>query len=232
MEGGAAQRRRRVFRLLALAASEGAVMRHAWRPRRARPGAPLPAPRPLCARGAHPLAQTRFPGSREIAPAVPAERPNQPSSPKRQPPSDATPAPAPAQPPHPKHTPLPPNARLPAVQLRKETYSRLTPTQRLQVARHPNRPTCLDIILNITDKFVELHGDRAGLDDPAIVCGIGSMDGVSFMFIGQQKGRNTKVTRPAVACVCMCVVACACVRACVLRVCRCVLQVRCCGGVG
>ncbi|KAI8471990.1 MAG: acetyl-CoA carboxylase [Monoraphidium minutum] len=79
-----------------------------------------------------------------------------------------------------------------ARQLRKETYSRLTPTQRLQVARHPNRPTCLDIILNITDKFVELHGDRAGLDDPAIVCGIGSMDGVSFMFIGQQKGRNTK----------------------------------------
>jgi acetyl-CoA carboxylase alpha subunit len=79
------------------------------------------------------------------------------------------------------------------MQLRKETYSRLTPTQRLQVARHPNRPTCLDIILNITDKFVELHGDRAGLDDPAIVCGIGSMDGVSFMFIGQQKGRNTKV---------------------------------------
>jgi acetyl-CoA carboxylase carboxyl transferase subunit alpha len=79
-----------------------------------------------------------------------------------------------------------------AKQLRKETYSRLTPTQRLQVARHPNRPTCLDIILNITDKFVELHGDRAGLDDPAIVCGIGSIEGTSFMFIGQQKGRNTK----------------------------------------
>lgn len=79
-----------------------------------------------------------------------------------------------------------------ARELRKETYSRLTPTQRLQVARHPNRPTCLDIILNITDKFVELHGDRAGLDDQAIVCGIGSMDGTSFMFVGQQKGRNTK----------------------------------------
>ncbi len=40
---------------------------------------------------------------------------------------------------------------------------------------------------------MELHGDRAGLDDPAIVCGIGSMDGLPFMFIGQQKGRNTKV---------------------------------------
>jgi acetyl-CoA carboxylase alpha subunit len=44
------------------------------------------------------------------------------------------------------------------------------------------------------DKFVELHGDRAGLDDPAIVCGIGNMDGIPFMFIGHQKGRNTKVS--------------------------------------
>ena len=79
------------------------------------------------------------------------------------------------------------------MQLRRDTYSRLTPVQRLQVARHPNRPTFLDVALNITDKFVELHGDRAGLDDPAMVCGIGSMDGVSFMFIGHQKGRNTKV---------------------------------------
>lgn len=88
---------------------------------------------------------------------------------------------------------LPDPAHVCAPQLRKETYSRLTPTQRLSVARHPNRPTCLDIILNITDKFVELHGDRGGLDDPAIVCGIGSMNGIPFMFIGHQKGRNTKV---------------------------------------
>ena len=50
-----------------------------------------------------------------------------------------------------------------AVQLRKDTYSRLTAVQRLQVARHPNRPTFLDVALNISDKFVELHGDRAGL---------------------------------------------------------------------
>lgn len=161
----------------------------------------------------------------------------------------------------PSPTPVPP-----AVQLRKDTYSRLTPIQKLQVARHPNRPTFLDIALNITDKvrrcgagaqallrggpspglagdlpcchapdpcmplasqpvtglkrpfglrggtcpcrpsspvpgappaaarqFVELHGDRGGLDDPAMVCGLGSIDGVSFMFIGHQKGRNTKV---------------------------------------
>ncbi|CAL5218470.1 g154 [Coccomyxa viridis] len=79
-----------------------------------------------------------------------------------------------------------------AKQLRRDTYSRLTPVQRLQVARHPNRPTFLDIALNISDKFVELHGDRAGLDDPAMVCGLASMDGISFMFIGHQKGRNTK----------------------------------------
>jgi len=79
------------------------------------------------------------------------------------------------------------------LQLRKDTYSRLTPVQRLQVARHPNRPTFLDIVLNISDKFVELHGDRAGLDDPAMVCGLASIDGVPFMCIGHQKGRNTKV---------------------------------------
>ncbi|CAG9462304.1 unnamed protein product [Pedinophyceae sp. YPF-701] len=79
-----------------------------------------------------------------------------------------------------------------AQQLRRETYSRLTPTQKLQVARHPNRPTFLDIALNVSEKFVELHGDRAGLDDPAIVCGLANIDGVSMMFIGHQKGRNTK----------------------------------------
>jgi len=79
-----------------------------------------------------------------------------------------------------------------ASQLRHETYSRLTAMQRLQVARHPNRPTFLDIVLNITDKWVELHGDRAGYDDPSLVCGVGSIDGTTFMFIGQQKGRNTK----------------------------------------
>jgi acetyl-CoA carboxylase carboxyl transferase subunit alpha len=79
-----------------------------------------------------------------------------------------------------------------ARKLRRDTYSRLTAIQKLQVARHPNRPTFLDIALNISDKFVELHGDRGGLDDPALVCGIGSIDGTSFMFIGHQKGRNTK----------------------------------------
>ncbi|KAG8391805.1 hypothetical protein BUALT_Bualt01G0225100 [Buddleja alternifolia] len=74
----------------------------------------------------------------------------------------------------------------------KDLYTHLTPIQRLNIARHPNRPTVLDHILNITDKWVELHGDRAGYDDPAIVTGIGSIEGRSYMFIGHQKGRNTK----------------------------------------
>ena len=88
------------------------------------------------------------------------------------------------------------------VQLRKDTYSRLTPVQRLQVARHPNRPTFLDVALNISDKFVELHGDRAGLDDPAMVCGLASMEGQTFMFIGHQKGRNTKVSCTSIVACC------------------------------
>ncbi|KAL1321609.1 hypothetical protein HN51_066462 [Arachis hypogaea] len=74
----------------------------------------------------------------------------------------------------------------------KDLYTHLTPIQRVNIARHPNRPTFLDHIYNITDKFVELHGDRAGYDDPAIVTGIGTIDGRRYMFIGQQKGRNTK----------------------------------------
>ncbi|ESR42521.1 hypothetical protein CICLE_v100111191mg, partial [Citrus x clementina] len=74
----------------------------------------------------------------------------------------------------------------------KDLYTHLTPIQRVNIARHPNRPTFLDHVFNITEKFVELHGDRAGYDDPAIVTGIGSMDGRTYMFMGHQKGRNTK----------------------------------------
>lgn len=74
----------------------------------------------------------------------------------------------------------------------KDLYTHLTPIQRVNIARHPNRPTFLDHVFSITDKFVELHGDRAGYDDPAIVTGIGTIDGKSYMFMGHQKGRNTK----------------------------------------
>nr|GMD01484.1 acetyl-coenzyme A carboxylase carboxyl transferase subunit alpha, chloroplastic [Ipomoea batatas] len=75
----------------------------------------------------------------------------------------------------------------------KDLYKHLTPIQRVNIARHPNRPTFLDHVFNITDmQFVEVHGDRAGYDDPAIVTGLGKISGQSFMFIGHQKGRNTK----------------------------------------
>ncbi|CAL9050786.1 unnamed protein product [Musa banksii] len=74
----------------------------------------------------------------------------------------------------------------------KDLYTHLTPIQRLSIARHPNRPTFLDHVLNITDKWVELHGDRAGYDDPAIVTGLGTIDGKTYAFVGHQKGRNTK----------------------------------------
>ncbi|CAN1134996.1 Acetyl-coenzyme A carboxylase carboxyl transferase subunit alpha, chloroplastic [Linum perenne] len=75
---------------------------------------------------------------------------------------------------------------------RRNLYTRLTPIQRVYIARHPHRPTFLDHVFNMTEKFVELHGDRAGYDDPAIVTGIGTIDGKRYMFIGHQKGRNTK----------------------------------------
>ncbi|XP_065854496.1 acetyl-coenzyme A carboxylase carboxyl transferase subunit alpha, chloroplastic [Euphorbia lathyris] len=74
----------------------------------------------------------------------------------------------------------------------KDLYTHLTPIQRVNIARHPNRPTFLDHVFSITEKFVELHGDRAGYDDPAIVTGIGTIDGKRYMFMGHQKGRNTK----------------------------------------
>ncbi|AKD04777.1 acetyl-CoA carboxylase carboxyltransferase subunit alpha [Pontibacter korlensis] len=76
--------------------------------------------------------------------------------------------------------------------LKKETYANLTRWQRVQLSRHPERPYTLDYIQGITDKFVELHGDRTVSDDKAMVGGFGEVDGRSVMFIGQQKGRNTK----------------------------------------
>ncbi|GAB4138243.1 MAG: acetyl-CoA carboxylase carboxyltransferase subunit alpha [Bacteroidia bacterium] len=75
----------------------------------------------------------------------------------------------------------------------KEIYSSLTPWQRVQVSRHPDRPYTLDYIKALTDgDFIELHGDRTVKDDKAMVGGFGSINGKTFMFIGQQKGRNTK----------------------------------------
>ena len=77
-------------------------------------------------------------------------------------------------------------------QLKKETFENLTGWQRVQLSRHPERPYTLDYIYEITSDFIELHGDRAVADDKAMVGGLGSIDGKTFMLIGQQKGRNTK----------------------------------------
>nr|WDA98836.1 acetyl-CoA carboxylase carboxyltransferase alphasubunit [Sciadococcus taiwanensis] len=76
--------------------------------------------------------------------------------------------------------------------IKKQSFEGLTPGERLQLARHPKRPTTLDYIDGITDKWIELHGDRRGFDDPAMVIGIGNIDQQPVMLIGQQKGRDTK----------------------------------------
>jgi acetyl-CoA carboxylase carboxyl transferase subunit alpha len=76
--------------------------------------------------------------------------------------------------------------------LKKEIFENLTRWQRVQLSRHPDRPYALDYIYEIAEDFVELHGDRNVKDDKAMVGGFGSIDGKTYMIIGQQKGRNTK----------------------------------------
>ena len=76
---------------------------------------------------------------------------------------------------------------------KKEIYKNLTPWQRVQLSRHPNRPYTLDYINAICgDSFLELHGDRSFKDDKAMIGGLGKIGDQSYMFIGQQKGYNTK----------------------------------------
>lgn len=75
----------------------------------------------------------------------------------------------------------------------KEIYSNLTPWERVQVSRHPERPYTLSYIRGITTNFIELHGDRNVKDDKAMIGGFADIEGQSFMFIGQQKGENTKM---------------------------------------
>jgi acetyl-CoA carboxylase carboxyl transferase subunit alpha len=77
---------------------------------------------------------------------------------------------------------------------RKRIYADLTPWQRVQLSRHPDRPYALDYIKSITgNTFLELFGDRGVKDDKAMIGGFGSVDGNTIMFIGQQKGNNTKM---------------------------------------
>ena len=73
-------------------------------------------------------------------------------------------------------------------------YANLTPWERVQVSRHPDRPYTLKYIDHLSDgSFIELHGDRTVKDDKAMVGGFGSMNGRTVMFIGQQKGINIKM---------------------------------------
>jgi acetyl-CoA carboxylase carboxyl transferase subunit alpha len=77
---------------------------------------------------------------------------------------------------------------------KKEIYSNLTPWQRVQLSRHPNRPYTLEYIKALSGgDFMELHGDRGVKDDKAMVGGLGSLNGRTVMYIGQQKGINTKM---------------------------------------
>ena len=76
---------------------------------------------------------------------------------------------------------------------KKDIYKNLTAWQRVQLSRHPNRPYTLDYINAICgDSFLELHGDRNFKDDKAMIGGLGKVGNQSYMFIGQQKGYNTK----------------------------------------
>ncbi len=80
------------------------------------------------------------------------------------------------------------------LETRGSIYSKLTPWERVQASRHPDRPYTLKYIDVMTDgTFIELHGDRTVKDDKAMVGGFGSVGGRTVMFIGQQKGINTKM---------------------------------------
>ena len=73
-----------------------------------------------------------------------------------------------------------------------ELYSHLSPAQKLQIARHPSRPNFTDYVDMIAQDFVELHGDRCGMDDRAIIGGITKINGKTVVMIGTQKGKSTK----------------------------------------
>ncbi len=79
-----------------------------------------------------------------------------------------------------------------ARQLQRERFASLTPWEQCQLAKHPDRPFSLDYIAEITTEWVELRGDRAYADDPAIVGGLCRFDGAPIVALGHQKGRNTK----------------------------------------
>ena len=75
---------------------------------------------------------------------------------------------------------------------KKDLYENLKPAQKLQIARHPERPNFLDYVNNICTDFIELHGDREGMDDRAIIGGLAKIDGKPVMIGGTMKGKSTK----------------------------------------
>jgi acetyl-CoA carboxylase carboxyl transferase subunit alpha len=79
-----------------------------------------------------------------------------------------------------------------ANEYKKELYENLKPSQKLLIARHPSRPNFLEYVKLMTDDFIELHGDRAGMDDRAMIGGLAKLGGRSIMLIGTQKGKSTK----------------------------------------
>ncbi len=76
--------------------------------------------------------------------------------------------------------------------LKKDVFENLTPWQKVQLARHPDRPYTLDYIGMIMGDFIEIHGDRHFSDDKALIAGLARMDGQKIMIMGHQKGRETK----------------------------------------
>ena len=76
--------------------------------------------------------------------------------------------------------------------IKKDIYASLTPLQRLHLVRQSERPTTLDYIRYILDDWVELHGDRGGADDSALIGGIGLLDGQTVVCVGHQRGKDTK----------------------------------------
>ena len=75
--------------------------------------------------------------------------------------------------------------------LLREAYSKLTPWQKAQVARHPERPHFKDYVAGLTEDFLPLAGDRAFADDPAILCGLATIDGERVVLLGHEKGDDT-----------------------------------------
>ena len=75
---------------------------------------------------------------------------------------------------------------------RKELYSNLAPSQKMQIARHPERPNFMDYVNLMCENFIEFHGDREGMDDRAIIGGLAKLDGRTVMIVGTMKGKSTK----------------------------------------